>query len=69
MSSTLADLSRVVYMMGDVLVHGSSVEKSDQQLTTELDTLQKARVTLNKEKCQFSKRSVQLVSQVTRSSQ
>ena len=62
MSSTLADLSRVVYMMGDVLVHGSSVEKSDQQLTTELDTLQKARVTLNKEKRQFSKRSVQLVS-------
>ena len=35
-------------MMDDVLVYGASVQEHDQPLTTVLDTLQNAGITLNK---------------------
>ena len=48
-------------MMDDVLVYGTSVQEHDQLLTTVLDTLQNVGITLSKDKCQFSKHSVQFL--------
>jgi len=61
MSNILADFPVTVCMMDDVLVNGASVQELDQLLTTVLDTLRNSGITLNKDKCQFSKHSVQFL--------
>ena len=64
MSSILADLEGVVCMIDDVLVYGSSHKEHDDRLEVVLNRLQKAGVTLNKEKCQFRQTSVQFLGQM-----
>ena len=51
MSEILSGLEGIVCMMDDVLVHGKCQEEHDQRLTAVLERLQKAKVTLNKDKC------------------
>ena len=51
-------------MIDDVLVHGKTHLEHDQRLTAVLDRLRKAKVTLNKEKCEFSKHSIRFLGQV-----
>ena len=51
-------------MIDDVLVHGKTQPEHDQRLTAVLDRLRKAKVTLNKEKCEFSKHSIRFLGQV-----
>ena len=64
MSSILADLKGVVCMIDDVLVFGSTYKEHDERLQAVLNRLQNAGVTLNKEKCQFRKTSVQFLGQM-----
>ena len=64
MSSILADLKGVVCMIDNVLVFGSTYKEHDERLQAVLNRLQNAGVTLNKEKCQFRKTSVQFLGQM-----
>ena len=63
MSYILADLNGVVCMIDNVLVYGSTYKEHDERLEAALNRLQSAGVTLNKEKCQFRKTSVQFLGQ------
>ena len=58
MSKILNGLPGVLCMMDDILVHGITQQEHDQRLMAVLERLHKANVTLNKEKCQFSRHSV-----------
>ena len=51
-------------MIDDVLVHGKTQLEHDQRLAAVLDRLRKPKVTLNKEKCEFSERSIRFLGQV-----
>ena len=64
MSKILTGLDRVVCMIDDVLIHGKTPQEHDQRLVAVLDRLRKAKVTLNKEKCEFSKHSVRFLGQI-----
>ena len=64
MSKILTRLDGVVCMIDDVLVHGKTLQEHDQRLVAVLDRLRKAKVTLNKEKCEFSKHSVRFLGQI-----
>ena len=48
-------------MIDDVLVHGKSQQEHDQRLIAALERLRKAKVTLNKDKCEFSKHSIRFL--------
>ena len=54
----------MVCMMDDVLIHGATQQEHDQRLHEVLKRLQKARVTLNAKKCQFSTKSVKFLGHV-----
>ena len=47
--------------MDDILEYGKSVEEHNQHLEATLHKLQEASVTLNEEKCEFSKPSVEFL--------
>ena len=63
MSMILADLEGVVYMIDGVLIYGCNQEEHDQWLRVVLDRLHKAGVTLNRDKCEFSKSCVRFLGQ------
>ena len=60
MSMILADL---VCMIDDALIYGCNQEEHDQRLRVALDRLHKAGVTLNRDKCEFSKSCVRFLGQ------
>ena len=64
MSEMLKDLDGVLCMMDDVLVYGKTVSEHDERLDKVLQTMQKAGMTLNKEKCQFSQKSIMFLGQL-----
>ena len=64
MSKILNGLPGVLCMMDDILVHGITQQEHDQRLLAVLERLHKANVTLNKDKCQFSRRSVTSLEQL-----
>ena len=64
MSDLLAGLERVVCMMDDILIHGRSMEEHDARLEKVLQRLQSAGLTLNSQKCHFSKVQVKFLGQV-----
>ena len=64
MSEALQGLSGVVCMMDDILVHGRTKEEHDTHLTEVLQRLQGTGITLNKEKCEFSKTSIKFLGYV-----
>lgn len=51
-------------MIDDVLIHGKTHHKHNHRLAAALSRLKKAKVTMNKEKCEFSKHSIKLLGQV-----
>ena len=51
-------------MMDDTLVHGRTQEEHDERLFKILQRIQDANLTLNLEKCQFSKSSIEFLGQV-----
>ena len=53
-----------MYMMDDVLVHGSTREEHDACLRDVLNRLQTAGMTLNERKCQFAKTSLTFLGHV-----
>jgi len=54
--------------MDDVLVHGKTVSEHDERLEKVLQIMQKAGMTLNKDKCQFSQKSIMFLGQLIDSS-
>lgn len=58
MSKILNGLLGVLFMIDNILVHGITQQEHDQRLMAVLESLHKANVTLNKDKCQFSRHSV-----------
>ena len=62
MSKILNGLPGVLCMIDDVLVYGITQQEHDQRLTAVLECLRKANVTLNKDKCQFSRSSIRSTS-------
>lgn len=55
--STLRDLEGVVCLIDDVLIYDKSQEQHDERLLAVLFRLEEAGLTLNRDKCGFSKRS------------
>ena len=64
MSAILGGLEGVVCLMDGILVSGRDQEEHDTRLSAVLQRISSAGVTLNKEKCQFSKSQVNLLGQV-----
>ena len=55
MSRILLGLNGILYQMDDVLVSGKDKEEHDVRLSSALNRIQDAGVTLNMEKCEFAK--------------
>ena len=51
-------------MMDDILIHGTTQQEHDQRLLAVLQRLEKAGVTLNREKCKFSQNAVKFLGHV-----
>ena len=68
MSKILIGLDGVICMIDDVLIHGKTPQEHDQRLVAVLTRLRKANVTLNKDKCEFSKHSIRFLGQIIDSS-
>ena len=64
MSHILSGLPGVVSTIDDILVFGQSQEEHDHRLELALDRINKAGITLNAEKCEFSKKSVKFLGHV-----
>ena len=64
MSTIMSGLSGVVCHTDDVLVYGRSREEHDQNLRNALKRIEKAGLTLNKDKCKFSQQQVKFLGQV-----
>ena len=64
MCDILTGLKGVVCLIDDVLVCGTTQEEHDQNLLAVLRSVQEAGLTLNREKCEFSKSSIKFLGQV-----
>ena len=64
MSAIVNGLPGIVCQMDDVLVFGSDQAEHDERLTTVLKRLEEAKVTLNREKCKFSRRRLDFLGHV-----
>ena len=64
MSEMLKDLDGVLCLMDDVLVYGKTVSEHDERLDKVFQTMQKAGMTLNKEKCQFLQKRIMFLGQL-----
>ena len=58
MSDILSDLEGVVCLIDDVLVHGKMQEEHDCRLRNVPERIKRVGLTLNAEKCEFSKSSI-----------
>ena len=65
MSEMLQDLDGVLCLMDDVLVYGKTESEHDDRLDKVLQTMQRAGMTLNKDKCQFLQDSIMFLGQLT----
>ena len=61
MKMILEGLSGIVCQMDDILIFGSSQEEHNSRLLAVLQRLKETNVTLNREKCEFSKKSVKFL--------
>ena len=68
MNKVLSGLDGIVCQMDDTLVFGKSQEEHDKRLLTTLSRIQSAGLTLNKEKCLFSKCTITFLGHVIDSS-
>ena len=67
MSQILADLEGAICLIDDVLIYGKTQEEHDTRLTKVLQKLQAVGLTLNSNKCEFSKSQVKFLGQVINS--
>ena len=58
MSKILSDLTGVVCLMDDILIHGKTQSEHDSHLEKVSSCLQKSNLTLKVEKCKFSQKSI-----------
>ena len=63
-SHILSGLPGVVCMIDDILIFGQSQQEHDHRLESVLNRINQAGITLNPEKCEFSKRSVKFLGHV-----
>ena len=61
MQRILEDLASVECQMDDIIVYGANQAEHDERLEGVLTKLQRDKVTLNWEKCEFSKDSVKFL--------
>ena len=64
MSDILTELKGVVGMMDDVLVHERTTKEHNERLDRVLQKLEEAGLTLNRQKCHFSKPQVKFLCQI-----
>ena len=64
MSTLLRDLEGVVCLIDDVLIYGRSQEQHDERLLAVLNRLEEAGLTLNRDKCEFSKTEVKFLGHI-----
>ena len=64
MHKILSGLKGVVCLIDDVLVHGTTQEEHDENLLAVLNRIQEAGLTLIKDKCIFSTKSIKFLGQV-----
>ena len=62
MSDILSYLKGVVCLIDDVLIHGKTQEEHDCRLRNVLERIKLVGLTLNAEKCEFSKSSIKFLS-------
>ena len=63
-SAILNGQKGTVCLMDDILVHGKNKNEHDQRLKETLQRLEKAGITLNREKCKFSRNTVKFLGHV-----
>ena len=63
-SQVLEGTEGALCQMDDILVHDKSVKEHDKHLETTLRELQDANLTLNEEKCEFSKPSIEFLGSI-----
>ena len=63
-SETLIGVTGTVSMIDDVIVFDKNQDEHDKHLAVALGKVQRAGLTLNKEKCQFSKERITFLSQI-----
>ena len=61
MMEKLEGLEGVEYQIDDILVHGENQDQHDQRLHAVLKRLADSNITLNLEKCEFSKTTVKVL--------
>jgi predicted HAD superfamily phosphohydrolase YqeG len=64
MSETLEGIEGVVCHMDDVLVHGMNQNLHDTRLEAILQKLKETGITLNAEKCEFSRNKVKFIGHI-----
>ena len=64
MSEVLQEVEGAVHLMDDILVHGKTQEEHDRRLVAILKKLEEAGLTLNENKCEFSKSTVKFLGQI-----
>ena len=67
MAEKLVDLKGVECNIDDILIHGRNQEEHDQRLHAVLNKLKEAHITLNPEKCEFSKTSIKILGHIVSS--
>ena len=64
MSVVLDAMDGVVCLMDDILIHGKTKAEHDSRLLQVLQHLDAAKITLNKEKCEFFQSQVKFLGQM-----
>ena len=64
MYDILKELKSVICLIDDVLMCGTTQEEHDQNLLAVLHRIQKAGLTLNREKCEFNTNKIKFLGQV-----
>ena len=64
MNNILAGIPGIVCHVDDVLIFGENQKEHDDRLTTALQAIQKAGLTLNHEKCQFNKSCISFLGHI-----
>ena len=65
MSQILEGLDGVICMMDDILIYGCTQAEHDSHLMSVLDKIKASGVTLNKDKCQFSRSTIKFLGHIT----
>ena len=64
MSALLRDFEGVICLIDDILIYGNTQEEHDEWLLAVLNRLEEAGLTLNRDKCEFSRREVKFLGHI-----